>query len=95
MYASAASAQTGMTTPVSYTHLLCVITCHSLEDRLVKQRFRQWATACTCPPEYPVCVCGGKAKGKLVFKKPVEASQAEQEANRRARSAKLRVIEKL
>ncbi|MFR8665733.1 MAG: 16S rRNA (cytosine(1402)-N(4))-methyltransferase RsmH [Ruthenibacterium sp.] len=74
---------------------LCVITFHSLEDRLVKQRFRQWATACTCPPEYPVCVCGGKAKGKLVFKKPVEASQAEQEANRRARSAKLRVIEKL
>ena len=74
---------------------LCVITFHSLEDRLVKQRFRQWATACTCPPEYPVCVCGGKAKGKLVFKKPVEASQAEQEANRLARSAKLRVIEKL
>lgn len=74
---------------------LCIITFHSLEDRLVKQRFRQWATACTCPPEYPVCVCGGKAKGKLVFKKPVEASQAEQQANRRARSAKLRAIEKL
>lgn len=74
---------------------LCIITFHSLEDRLVKQRFRQWATACTCPPEYPVCVCGGKAKGKLVYKKPVEPTPDEQQQNRRARSAKLRVIEKL
>ncbi len=74
---------------------MCIITFHSLEDRLVKQRFRQWATACTCPPEFPVCVCGGKAKAKLITKKPLEASAQEQEQNRRARSAKLRVIEKL
>ena len=73
----------------------CIITFHSLEDRLVKQRFRQWATACTCPPEFPVCVCGGKAKAKIITKKPIEAAPAEQEENRRARSAKLRVIEKL
>lgn len=74
---------------------MCIITFHSLEDRLVKQRFRQWATACTCPPEFPVCVCGGKAKAKLITKKPIEAGAQEQEENRRARSAKLRVIEKL
>ena len=74
---------------------LCVITFHSLEDRLVKNKFRRWATACTCPPEFPVCVCGGKAKGKLVTRKPIEAEQSELEENRRSRSAKLRVIEKL
>lgn len=73
----------------------CIITFHSLEDRLVKQRFKLWATACTCPPEFPVCVCGGKAKGRLVTRKPVEAAPEEQQENRRARSAKLRVIEKL
>lgn len=73
----------------------CVITFHSLEDRLVKQRFRTWATACTCPPEFPICVCGGKAKVKLITKKPIEADATEQKDNRRARSAKLRVIEKI
>ncbi|HJB68319.1 MAG TPA: 16S rRNA (cytosine(1402)-N(4))-methyltransferase RsmH [Candidatus Fournierella excrementigallinarum] len=72
-----------------------VITFHSLEDRLVKNRFRQWATACTCPPEYPVCVCGGRAKAKLITRKPIEAAPGELELNRRSRSAKLRVIEKL
>ena len=72
-----------------------IITFHSLEDRLVKNRFRQWATACTCPPELPVCVCGGKAKGRLVNRKPIEAAPQELEENRRSRSAKLRVIEKL
>ncbi len=72
-----------------------IITFHSLEDRLVKNRFRQWATACTCPPEYPVCVCGGKAKAKLITRKPIEAAPDELENNRRSRSAKLRVIEKL
>ena len=72
-----------------------IITFHSLEDRLVKTRFRQWATACTCPPEYPVCVCGGKAKAKLITRKPIEAAHDELENNRRSRSAKLRVIEKL
>ncbi len=74
---------------------LCIITFHSLEDRLVKQRFRRWATACTCPPELPVCVCGGRARAKLVYKKPLEADEREKAENRRARSAKLRVIEKL
>ena len=73
----------------------CIITFHSLEDRLVKQRFRQWATACTCPPELPVCVCGGKAKARLITRKPIEASAQEAEENRRSRSAKLRVIENL
>lgn len=72
-----------------------IITFHSLEDRLVKNRFRQWATACTCPPELPVCVCGGKAKGRLVNRKPIEAAAQELKENRRSRSAKLRVIEKL
>lgn len=74
---------------------LAVITFHSLEDRLVKNRFRQWATACTCPPEYPVCVCGGRAKARLVNRKPIEAADSELEENRRSRSAKLRVLEKL
>lgn len=62
---------------------LCVITFHSLEDRLVKNKFRRWATACTCPPEFPVCVCGGKAKAKLVNHKPIEAGGQELEENRR------------
>jgi 16S rRNA (cytosine1402-N4)-methyltransferase len=74
---------------------LCVITFHSLEDRLVKNKFRRWSTACTCPPEFPVCVCGGKARAKLITKKPVEAAAGEQAENRRARSAKLRILEKL
>ena len=73
----------------------CIITFHSLEDRLVKQRFRKWATACTCPPDFPVCVCGGTARAKLITKKPIEADAAEQTENRRARSAKLRVLEKI
>ena len=74
---------------------IAIITFHSLEDRLVKNKFREWATACTCPPEYPVCVCGGKAKAKLITRKPIEATPQELEENRRSRSAKLRVIEKL
>ena len=64
---------------------LCVITFHSLEDRLVKNKFRRWATACTCPPEFPVCVCGGKAKAKLITRKPIEANTQELEENRRSR----------
>lgn len=72
---------------------LCVITFHSLEDRLVKNKFRRWSTACTCPPEFPVCVCGGKAKAKLITRKPIEADTQELEENRRSRSAHLRVLE--
>ncbi len=74
---------------------LAVISFHSLEDRLVKQRFRALCTACTCPPELPVCVCGGVAKARPVGKGPVVARPEELEQNRRSRSAKLRVIEKL
>ena len=73
----------------------CIITFHSLEDRLVKNKFRRWSTACTCPPEYPVCLCGGKPKAKLITRKPIEADSTELENNRRSRSAKLRVLEKL
>ena len=73
----------------------CIITFHSLEDRLVKQRFRRWCTACTCPPEFPVCVCGGVAKAKQITHKPLQADSREQQENRRSRSAKLRIIEKL
>lgn len=73
---------------------MCIITFHSLEDRLVKQIFKRWAQRCTCPPEYPVCVCGGKPKAKLITRKPIEPSARELEENRRSRSAKLRVLEK-
>ena len=73
----------------------CIITFHSLEDRIVKQRFAGWCKGCTCPPDFPVCVCGNKPKGKLVCRKALEASEEELEANPRSRSAKLRIIEKL
>ena len=74
---------------------LCVITFHSLEDRLVKNKFRRWAQRCTCPPEQPVCTCGGVPKAKLITRKPIEADETELEVNRRSRSAKLRVLEKI
>lgn len=73
---------------------LCVITFHSLEDRLVKNKFRRWAQKCTCPPEQPVCTCGGVAKATLITRHPIEADAEELEENRRSRSAKLRVLEK-
>ena len=73
---------------------LCVITFHSLEDRLVKNKFRRWAQRCICPPEQPVCTCGGVPRALLVTRRPIEADAAEQAANRRSRSAKLRVLEK-
>lgn len=74
---------------------LCVISFHSLEDRLVKDTFRRWQNPCTCPPDTPVCVCGNKPVAVIVTKKPVTASPDEVESNLRARSAKLRVCEKL
>lgn len=74
---------------------LAVITFHSIEDRIVKNAFRDYCTGCTCPPDFPVCVCGKKPRGALVFKKPVTAGEEELEINNRSRSAKLRVIEKL
>lgn len=73
---------------------LAVITFHSLEDRIVKRRFAQWCQGCTCPPDFPQCVCGKEPEGKLIFRKPVTASDAELEKNHRSRSAKLRVIER-
>ena len=73
---------------------LAVITFHSLEDRAVKQKLRELSTGCTCPPEFPVCVCGKKPKLKLVTRKPVLSGPAELEENPRARSAKLRAAER-
>ena len=74
---------------------LAVITFHSLEDRIVKRELQALATGCTCPPEFPVCVCGKKPLVKLVTRKPIVSGPAELEENPRARSAKLRVAEKL
>ena len=73
---------------------LCVITFHSLEDRIIKNVFQRRADPCTCPPALP-CVCGKKADIRKITRKPVEAGEAEREANPRARSAKLRVAEKI
>ena len=74
---------------------LAVITFHSLEDRIVKSEMQQAGRGCTCPPEFPVCVCGKKPLVKLVTRKPIVSGPAELEENPRARSAKLRVAEKL
>lgn len=74
---------------------LAVITFHSLEDRIVKETFKKLSTGCTCPPEFPVCVCGGKPKIKLLSRKPIVPQDDEQEANPRSRSAKLRTAEKV
>ena len=73
---------------------LCVITFHSLEDRIVKNAFRRNENPCICPPEFPVCVCGKKPRGKVVTRKAVTPSKEELEANKRSASAKLRVFEK-
>ena len=74
---------------------LAVITFHSLEDRIVKEEFARLARGCTCPKEFPVCVCGNKPSVKALTGKPITASEAELEQNSRSKSAKLRVIEKL
>ena len=73
---------------------LCIITFHSLEDRIVKSAFKKQENPCTCPPEFPVCVCGKKPLGKVITKKPVLPSAEELEENSRSKSAKLRVFEK-
>ena len=73
---------------------LAVISFHSLEDRLVKTAYAQWAKGCTCPPDFPVCVCGKTPKVRLVGKRPIVADEREVNENPRARSAKLRVAEK-
>jgi 16S rRNA (cytosine1402-N4)-methyltransferase len=74
---------------------LCIITFHSLEDRIVKQKLQKRADPCTCPPEFPVCVCGKKADIRKVTRKPIVAEASELDLNPRARSAKLRVCEKI
>lgn len=74
---------------------LCVITFHSLEDRIVKNTFASLAQGCTCPKEFPICVCGNKPKGKLVSRKPIIPTDEEIEKNARSKSSKLRIIEKL
>ena len=73
---------------------LCIITFHSLEDRIVKNAFRKNENPCTCPPEFPVCVCGKKSKGRVVTRKAIAPSEEETRFNKRAASAKLRVFEK-
>ncbi len=73
---------------------LCIITFHSLEDRIVKNIFRKNESPCTCPPEFPVCVCGKVSKGTVVTRKPIVPTEKELEENSRSRSAKLRVFEK-
>lgn len=74
---------------------LAVITFHSLEDRLVKQKFARWCQGCTCPPDFPQCVCGNVPKAILVNRRPIVAGETELLYNKRSRSAKLRVLEKI
>lgn len=74
---------------------LCVITFHSLEDRIVKTIFKTNENPCTCPPSFPVCACGKKSKGKAVTRKPILPSAEEMEENSRSKSAKLRIFEKV
>ena len=73
---------------------ICIITFHSLEDRIVKTSFRKNENPCTCPKEFPVCVCGNVSKGKVITRKPILPSEEELEENKRAKSAKLRVFER-
>lgn len=73
---------------------ICIITFHSLEDRIVKTAFRHSENPCTCPPDFPVCVCGQASKGRVVTRKPILPSKEEVLHNKRAKSAKLRVFEK-
>ena len=73
---------------------LCIITFHSLEDRIVKTRFKKNENPCTCPPDFPVCICGKKPKGKVITRKPIVPDEEELEENKRAKSSKLRVFER-
>ena len=73
---------------------LCIITFHSLEDKIVKANFRRNENPCTCPSSFPVCVCGKVSKGRVITKKPILPSEEEMEANSRSKSAKLRIFER-
>ena len=74
---------------------LVVITFHSLEDRLVKQKYKAWSRGCVCPPKAPICVCGNVPQAKTINKKPIRPSDLETATNPRSKSAKLRILEKL
>ena len=74
---------------------ICIITFHSLEDRIVKQAFNKLSSGCTCPPDFPVCVCGNKPKGRVVTRKPILPGEKELAENSRSKSAKLRIFEKI
>ena len=74
---------------------LCIITFHSLEDRIVKQAMRKAENPCICPPDFPVCVCGRKPSLKIITRKPIMPGRREEQENPRARSAKLRVAERV
>ena len=74
---------------------ICIITFHSLEDRIVKTRFKNNENPCTCPPDFPVCICGKASRGKVVTRKPILPSEQELEENSRSKSAKLRVFERI
>ena len=74
---------------------ICIITFHSLEDRIVKTIFRKNENPCTCPSDFPVCICGKKSKGKVITKKPILPSEEEKEENSRSKSAKLRIFERV
>ncbi len=74
---------------------ICIITFHSLEDRIVKSNFKKNENPCTCPSNFPVCVCGNKSKGHVVTRKPILPSEEELEVNKRSKSAKLRVFERI
>ena len=73
---------------------LAVITFHSLEDRIVKNKFRENERPCICPPDFPVCVCGRKSRGRVITRKPIVPTKEEEERNHRSKSAKLRVFER-
>ena len=77
------------------TGRLCVITFHSLEDRIVKNVFNDQIKGCICPKDFPVCVCNNKPKGKLITRKPIIADEKENEENSRSTCAKLRIIERM
>ncbi len=74
---------------------ICIITFHSLEDRIVKSAFKRQENPCTCPPEFPVCMCGKQSLGKVITRKPVTPTDEEQEENSRSKSAKLRIFERV